>query len=474
VAVLPALLVLLDRRKVEVAGAARATGPRVSFEPLARWLGRRGGWALGISGVVLLASIGVVAAAGGKLLPLESDLTVMHPRPNPALDTQAEIARRFGASPESMIVYLKAETPEQLVALAHRVDERLSSPRVREGGITGTLGLATLLPDPEIVPARLAAIPPGEADRVVADFNAVIADSPFDAKAYEPYAGFLRELLSRRTAPGVEQLQAYPQLAKTVLPGSGATGGGSGPVEAITMVFLGGGASDAAARDAAVLAARGALAGLPGATLTGMSVLGHDTEAEVRRELPRLFGFASALVVAYLLVHFRSPRDTVLSVLPTAFSFVLLLAVMRLAGQKLNMMNLVALPLLIGMDVDYGIFLVSLARSARAAGADAAAVRERIVSELGTGCYAVAMCAATTVLGFGSLVTTSVPAVRSLGFVVGVGVIACLFATLFVLAPLLLLRAGRATPGVMQTEEGVAARAPGPTASPAPARAEAV
>ena len=68
--------------------------------------------------------------------------------------------------------------------------------------------------------------------------------------------------------------------------------------------------------------------------------------------------------------------------------------------------------------------------------------RQRLLSELGTGCYAVVMCAATTVLGFGSLVTTSVPAVRSLGLVVGMGVLGCLYATLFALAALLLRREG--------------------------------
>jgi hypothetical protein len=477
VVVLPALLVLLDRRDAGTPGARRLTGPRLGLEPLARWLGRRGGRALAASGLLLAVAIGVIASAGGNVLPLESDLTVMHPRPNPALDTQAEVARRFGASPESMIVHLKADSPVELVALAHRVTERLSRPGPRGAGITATLGLATLLPDPTAVPARLAAIGPGEAERVVGEFKAVVADSPFNAGAYEPYAGFLRVLLSQRTAPGLEALTQYPRLARTVLPtggtGNGATRdapGAAAPHEAITLVFLGGGAGNAAARDAAVLAARGALAGLPGATLTGMTVLGHDTEAEVRRELPRLFCFASALVVGYLLLHFRSARDAALAVLPTAFSFVLLLAVMRLAGQKLNMMNLVALPLLIGIDVDYGIFLVSLARSARAGGADAGAARERIVSELGTGCYAIAMCAATTVLGFGSLVTTSVPAVRSLGLVVGVGVIGCLYATLFVLAPLLLMSAGRSDRRGAPAGAGMAATPAGGPA-PGPARA---
>lgn len=451
--VLPALLALLDRNQP---ASNRVAGPRVSFEPLARWVGRRGAIFLGVSVLVLLACVAVMFARGGELLPLESDLTVMHPRPNPALDAQAEIARRFGSSPESMIVHLKADSPDALMALSHRVRERLARDEARQGGVAGTFGLATLLPDPQLVPARLAAVAPGEADRVAADFRAVIADSPFDPDAYEPYAGFLQTLLSRRDAPGLAALSAYPQLVRTVLPAALTT---PGPAEAITMVFLTSPAGDRASRDAAVDAARAALADLQGATLTGMSVLSHDVEAEVRRELPRLFALAAGLVAGYLLLHFRSIADALLSTLPTLFSFVVLLAVMRLGGQKLNLMNLVALPLLIGIDVDYGIFLVSIARSA---GAYHDGVHQRIVSDLGTGCYAILMCDATTVLGFGSLVTTSVPAVRSLGVVVGVGVLGCLYATLFVLAPLLMLRATRGERRGAARPVGGAAPAPAP------------
>jgi uncharacterized protein len=103
----------------------------------------------------------------------------------------------------------------------------------------------------------------------------------------------------------------------------------------------------------------------------------------------------------------------------------------------------VAMPLLIGICVDYGIFLVSIARSVRGGGGVAGpAASQRLAAAFGTAVYALVMCAATTVLGFGSLVTASVPAVRSLGFVVGVGVLGCLYGTLFILAPLLLRREG--------------------------------
>jgi predicted RND superfamily exporter protein len=130
---------------------------------------------------------------------------------------------------------------------------------------------------------------------------------------------------------------------------------------------------------------------------------------------------------------------------------VCLLAVMRLGGIKLNMVNLVAAPLLIGINIDYGIFLVSLARAAGNRGA----TRLELMEEIGTSCHAVLVCALTTVLGFGSLVFMAIPAVRSLGVAVSVGVTASLAATVLFLAPLLLREnqdASTALPPVAQAD----------------------
>jgi predicted RND superfamily exporter protein len=436
---LPALLVLLDRRTAGPDAAGRGapalTRFRFGFTPVLRWLTRH---ARGLSvafGLCFLGAAAVVAAPGNRL-SLETDLTVMHPRPNPALDTQNEIARRFGSSPESLIVYLRADTNENLARLAHDVDRRLSAPQPRAHGVAGTFGLATLLPDPRTVEARAAAFDDREADRVVADFRAAVNDSPFDPAAYDPYARFLRDLLTRRAPPSMDDLGRYPSLASIVLPRTGtpADGAAGRPFSAITMVSLDRGLGERGTRRATIEAIRSALRDVPGATLTGMTVVSHDVEAVVGRDLPLMLGVGWVAVLAYLAAHFRSLRDSVLVLLPTAFSMVCLLAVMRLGAMKLNMVNLVAAPLLIGINVDYGIFLVSLARSAAARGA----TREELMEEIGTNCHAVLVCALTTILGFGSLVFMAIPAVRSLGVAVGVGVSASLLATVFFLAPLLL------------------------------------
>ena len=204
--------------------------------------------------------------------------------------------------------------------------------------------------------------------------------------------------------------------------------------EAITLVFINGSTDKRASRDKAVLGIRDALTGESGATVTGLPVISYDAEQTVRRDLPRLSVIALAIVLLYLLIHFRNVNEAVLSILPTAFSLAVLLAAMRVAGQKVNMVNLVAAPLLIGIDVDYGIFLVALARL-RQVRRDRAA---EVIARISPVCHAVVMCAVATIIGYGSLMWTSVPAIRSLGFAVAVGIGACLFCVLFLIVPIFL------------------------------------
>ncbi len=435
------VLVLIDRRD-PAARAAGRTRLRFGFAPVLARLVRHGRpLAFGFWGAFAVAA--AVLAWPGQRLAMETDLTIMHPRPNPPLDAQRTIAQKFGWTSSPLIVSLRAGNAGDLVALAHEVDRRLRSGAARAAGVSATTGLASLLPDPAVAPSRASAFSAAEVDRIVADFRAVVADSAFEPSAYDPYVAFLRTLLSPGRPPTVADLVAFDRLAGTVLPrsglGAGAAGAG-GPRESIVMVSLDRSLGERGQRAATVSAIRASLAGLPGATLTGMDVISHETESAVARDLPRMLIVGVGAVLLYLLVHFRGVRDAALVVLPTAFSLVVLLAVMRVTGQKLNMVNLVSAPLLIGINIDYGIFLVSLARTARARDATAA----ELVTEIGTSCHAVLVCAITTLLGFGSLVFTSVPAIRSLGFAVAVGVSSCLLATLLYLAPLLVRRAARA------------------------------
>jgi predicted RND superfamily exporter protein len=423
--VLPAMLAWRDRRAGQT---AKVPTPRFDLAPALRWIRSRRALCVGISTALTGVAVCAIVARGGRP-QFESEMSVMHPQPNPSLEAQKRIAERMGGSPGSLIVYLKATSPAELLATAHRVRERLATPGPRGAGVSGAYGLATLLPDPAVARSRRAAVAPAEVDRVIADFRDVVAQSAFRPDAFEPYVGFLRHLLTRSEPPGLGDVLSRPELAKTVL-AEDAVAGRDPPTEAMTLVFLDRSIDDAAARAQAVSAIRAALADVPGATLTGLNVISHDMQTAIHADLPRLTLASIAVVLVYLVVQLRSLRDPLLALVPTVFSLTLTLAVLHLAGVKINMINLVTIPLLIGMTVDYGVFVVHLARLRAAEPPDV------FEAQLASSCHAILMCGLTTVLGFGSLAFTSVPAVRSLGIAVGVGVITCLVGTLLCLLPL--------------------------------------
>ena len=410
---LPAALILGDRGRVGPptprawASAALALIDRHA---------RPAGFATASVGLIALT---IVAIHPTRNLPPEQDLTVMHPRPNPPLDAESFIAKRMGFEPGSLMILLQATDDDALLRLAHSVDRRLKAAPAARAGIVGAYGPATLLPDPGVVRARAAAFSPADLDHILADFEQSVAATDFNPASFAAYEIFLRHLLLAPPAPGVSDLRPYPRLAETMLARNGH--------EALVQVLVDRPLDDRAARTAVVAAARDAVASLPGATVTGLSVLALDAESTVRRDLPRMGALAAGLVGVYLLVFFRNVPDAALALLPAVYSLVVLAAVMRVTGLRLNSVNLVALPLLIGIDVDYGIFLVALAR--RAADARAA---------LAGSIHAVCVSAAANVLGFGSLIGTSVPAIRSLGWAVGIGVAACACCGLLLLVPIVL------------------------------------
>jgi predicted exporter len=309
------------------------------------------------------------------------------------------------------------------------VQERLRASAARAAGVTGTYGLSMLLPDPAIVAKRRAEIHPQEAERVVTDFRAAVAQTGFAPAALEPYAEFLKHLLTDSKPPAIADVLARPELAKTVL-ARDAVAGRAAPTEAIALVFVDSPLQDATTRGRVIDAIRASLAGLDGATLTGLNVISHDVQATIQSDLPRVTTLAIGIVLLYLFAQLRTLHEPLLALLPMGFSLIMTLAIMHLLGEKLNMINLVAIPLLIGIDVDYAVFVVNAARLRHKSSP------EIFEAQLASSCHSIIVCAGATLLGFGSLIFTSVPAIRSLGLAVAVGVFTCLIATIFCLLPL--------------------------------------
>jgi predicted RND superfamily exporter protein len=116
----------------------------------------------------------------------------------------------------------------------------------------------------------------------------------------------------------------------------------------------------------------------------------------------------------------------ILAGFPLAMSMVQTFGLMGLLNIPLNPANLIALPLIVGIGVDYGVHIVHNFLEQRG--------RYRITPATA---IAVAVDAVTTIIGFGSLMIASHQGLQSLGRVLTLGITCCTVTSLVVLPAVL-------------------------------------
>ena len=147
--------------------------------------------------------------------------------------------------------------------------------------------------------------------------------------------------------------------------------------------------------------------------LAGWDLLGAEIAEAVRRDAARIGLPAAAVVLALLFVAFRSWREAAFCLLALAFAAAVLLATMSLSGWSWTLINLPAIPLLLGLGVDYSIHMQLALRRHRGDWAEAWRT---------TG-GALALCATTTSIGFAALALSHNQGLGDLGRVCAAGVL---------------------------------------------------
>jgi predicted exporter len=175
--------------------------------------------------------------------------------------------------------------------------------------------------------------------------------------------------------------------------------------------------------DAAELTALSKILAQNHALLSGWELLGNATLKRVQSKMWQVVTAMVVLVLLSLWFAFRRATEIVLGLTVMCLSGLILLATMTLAGWTWNLMNLMALPLMLGTGVDYTIFIqLALRRH----GGDLVAVRRSVGRAL-------MLCGGTAVAGFGSLALSSNLGMASLGKVCAVGIGANALISIFLL-----------------------------------------
>ncbi|MGK0186111.1 MAG: putative RND superfamily exporter protein [Verrucomicrobiales bacterium] len=130
----------------------------------------------------------------------------------------------------------------------------------------------------------------------------------------------------------------------------------------------------------------------------------------------------SVMIVIMLIIVFRDARGTLLSLATLGVSGLLHLSFMSIMGTEWNIINIVAIPLLLGAGLDYSIHMqLAIRRTGNAKFSQQSLGR------------ALLLCGVSTAVGFGSLAFSSNNGLSTLGLVCAVGIITTMLVSVFLL-----------------------------------------
>ncbi len=162
--------------------------------------------------------------------------------------------------------------------------------------------------------------------------------------------------------------------------------------------------------------------------VTGTPVQLLEYETLLKDSYVQAAWYSLAAIALMVLFHFRSVSAVVLSLIPVGLGTLWLGGLMGWAGVPLNLANIMTLPLVIGIGVTNGIHILN-----RYAEEGTPGILSRSTGK------AVLVSGLTAIAGFGSLVLAEHRGIRSLGFIMSIGIATCMIAGLTFLPALLSL-----------------------------------
>lgn len=345
---------------------------------------------LGVGALVMLLAKGSSVWTG--------DLASMSPVGQEALALDAALREDLGASDARTLVVAGGADRESALRAAEAAAERLQ-PLVARGVIAGLDTPSSLLPSQATQRARQASLPDAAALR--AALAEATRGTPLRAERLAP---FVDEVQAARRQPLADRasLEGTPLAAAFDAQFFERSGGGWAAMVSLHAPPQG--------VDAAAVAQ--ALQGLPDTRVVDIK---HELDRLYERYLHQalLQALLGALAVVLLLAAWlRSPRRLYAVCRPLALAVALTLAGLALSGAALGVLHLVGLLLVVAVGSNYALFFDQLQEEGGAPDDDTLA--SLLLANL------------TTVVSFGLIAISGIPALSSIGRVVAPGALLAL------------------------------------------------
>jgi uncharacterized protein len=169
-------------------------------------------------------------------------------------------------------------------------------------------------------------------------------------------------------------------------------------------------------------------------TTSGSSVIFADIVAAIEHDGLRVTGVALVGLVLMVVLLVGRNRRSIAVMAGTAGGSLLMIAVCALTGIKVNFLDFVALPITLGLGIDYAINVAHRH--------DSEEIPDPITT-LRTSGSAVFVCSLTTMIGYGSLLVSDNLAIRGFGTASLIGEVTTVLTALVLVPALLVVTAGR-------------------------------
>ncbi len=363
-----------------------SSAPPVAGTPLRHWP-----WVA----VLLLAAPFVLVRA-----PFSDNLAALTPLPKATLAADAELRRRMGSSDMAHVIIVRGADLEAALVGTERVAEHLDV-AVEAADLVGYTSIAPLLPSQARQRQRQQALRQFAATGATQGERSAFAEASA-AMAFSPTAfrPFHDAVLAAAATPNwltYEDLAAAPELAPLATAHLLETGDAW-----VSLVFLQG-----LGTNVDLITAR--IATLEGVELVDLKDASRALMATFRERLLTVLGAASMVIGVMLLLLTRSPRRTVWLLGTIVAAVAVSTSFGAWLRDGLSLFDIVALALVAGLGLDYGLFY------SRAASQSLEAADTR---------RAVFICALSSTMVFGILAFSTTPALHGIGATVAVGVAA--------------------------------------------------
>ena len=363
----------------------------------------------------LLIVLAVLSIAPWRPLGFDTSTHSLEPANIPAAKALARIMEKFPSTFDPVMVVVRGPVD---VSSLRALDSLFSALRDR-GVIASFSSPSPLVTDPENVARNISRTNTLEIDGIIEAIRRAESRSRLQPGTMDPAIQLVRALLSAE--PVQTRLPAdspwWFVLDRSISPANG---------DVIYYLRLSDGSSGA--RREIIDSVKRTV---PSALVTGWSQMLHELVPWATQQLATFGTLVLTVIVVVLVAVYRRFDLLLLHLATLVLALGGTIATLKLTGQQINLLNVLAFPLIVAVGVDYGVHLILATREEGVPAANLAMVTKPVL-----------ISGLTTMTGFGALTLAANPALSGLGFVCASGVGWCLFASLCFLAPLALKVAG--------------------------------